>query len=171
MECPICFNQINTSVTGLCSHHFCYSCLLKWCELGGTRCPICNLLITQIRRDMEFDKLIKLINIPSISESDISISIISELENTITLTLKRAEKPGITLVNNYSVTGERAPGVIISSLIEKDMCYKSGLRRRDIIISINNVPCIEHTSAIDIINKCSQSNTRMVFSLINSKYK
>ena len=35
MDCPICFNLINNSAIGSCTHHFCLSCLVKWCEFGG----------------------------------------------------------------------------------------------------------------------------------------
>lgn len=32
MECPICYDYINISCIPSCTHHFCYSCILKWCN-------------------------------------------------------------------------------------------------------------------------------------------
>ena len=57
MDCPICFNIIKKSAIGSCTHHFCISCLIKWCEFGGTKCPTCKLPIIEIRPDKEFDEI------------------------------------------------------------------------------------------------------------------
>jgi len=57
MECPICFNIIKNSAIGSCTHHFCLECLLRWCEVGDTKCPVCKTSICAIKRDIEFDKL------------------------------------------------------------------------------------------------------------------
>ena len=40
MDCPICYKIIENSCIGSCVHHYCYSCLIKWCKFGGTTCPI-----------------------------------------------------------------------------------------------------------------------------------
>ena len=57
MECSICYNIIENSCIGSCTHHFCYNCLLKWCSQGGKHCPMCKEFIYQIRLDKEFDNI------------------------------------------------------------------------------------------------------------------
>ena len=57
MDCPICYERINYSAIGTCTHHFCFTCLINWCKQGGELCPICNTRIETIRPDIEFDKL------------------------------------------------------------------------------------------------------------------
>jgi len=57
MDCPICYEKINCSVIGSCTHHFCFNCLMKWCKQGGEFCPICKVRIETLKRDYDFDKL------------------------------------------------------------------------------------------------------------------
>lgn len=152
MECPICFNIIENSAIGSCTHHFCLSCIIKWCEMGGTECPKCKMHISQLRLDREFDQL----NNPT---SNSSIPIIS---NQICINNSNIS---ITLRNNYNWRGigSRGPGVVITKLVEK---HKSGLKVGDIIILINNIPCIDHVQSIDIINRCIFTNSTITCKLL-----
>jgi hypothetical protein len=59
---------------------------------------------------------------------------------------------GISLANN------RGPGVKIVSLERDGAILKAGIKINDIIISLNNVPCVNHKQAIDIINYNMLSN-------------
>ena len=159
MDCPICYNSINYSAIGSCTHHFCYDCLIKWCEFGGTKCPICKIFITHIRHDGEFD----ILNGKKFGND----KPLKNNSNIITV-FKKDESAGITLKNNYS-NNTRAPGIIISKINEKCKCYESGLRKNDIILFINNIPCIDHKQTINIINECVISSTQMICSLFKKR--
>ena len=119
MECPICYNLICDSAIGSCTHHFCYNCIIQWCQFGGTKCPICKISITHIRPDTEFDILNRKI---------------SKVNKTI-------------IKNNLNI-------LVIN--FEKD----------DIILFINNIPCIDHSQAIHIVNRCVISSDQMTCSLL-----
>ncbi len=149
MECPICFNIIKNSAIGSCTHHFCLECLLRWCEVGDTKCPVCKTSICAIKRDIEFDKL----NGCNFIELD-------NILPTIKINFKKDTIAGITLENNYTYMGlgNRAPGVIISKLNEHDQCAKQGLRKKDIILFINKIPCMDHIQVINIINSAVAAN-------------
>ena len=73
MECPICFEYINVSCIPSCTHHFCYTCLIKWCNhKKEPKCPICKIDIREIKFDKEFDELNnKLINLQEIDIREI----------------------------------------------------------------------------------------------------
>lgn len=100
---------------------------VKWCEFGGTQCPTCKTLLTEIKYDREFDNLVSIIN----------------QENTENYEYLPS-KAGITIHNNYDWFDKRGPGVVISKINDNYECYKGGLREKDIIIFINNIPCINH---------------------------
>ena len=160
MDCPICFNSITNSAIGSCTHHFCRECLIKWCEFGGTKCPTCKMSISQIRSDQEFDAL----NITSSSYSGAN-------NNDLTIDLEKNDMAGITLENHYSYLGfgQRGPGVVITKINEKGKCFKSGLHKGDILLSINNIPCIDHKQSIDIINNAVISSTRLTCEILKIK--
>lgn len=175
MDCPICLNVINKSVMGPCSHHFCSGCLLKWCEFGGTQCPICKTLLTEIKYDREFDNLISIIKQDNTENSeiidnylpkDINITVSFPKDRSHGWWRKRKCKTGITIENNY-----QSPGVVISKINSKYECYKSGLREKDIIIFINNIPCINHEQTIKIIDEICNNNGIMHCTLLRIKEK
>lgn len=157
MECPICYNIIKNSAIGTCTHHFCLECLIKWCEQDGISCPTCKIPIRSIKRDLEFDKL----NGCESLELDTIIP-------TINIKFDKDTEAGITLVNNHTYLGigERAPGVVISKLNVRDQCYKCGLRKKDIILFINKIPCMDHKQAINIINSAVDENASISCSLL-----
>ena len=168
MECPICFNKIIHSAIGSCTHHFCKSCLIKWCEFGGTNCPTCNMPITQIRYDKEFDYL----NNQSNTQSNTQSNNQSNTHNKeIKIDFKQNDKIGITIENYYTYRGigTRGPGVIITKLNPNGKCYQEGLRIKDIILSINNIPCIDHKQCIDIINQCYRESSSINCILLDKK--
>jgi predicted metalloprotease with PDZ domain len=163
MECPICYTAIKNSAIGSCTHHFCVACLVKWCQFGGTTCPTCKLPITEIRLDKEFDQLNgqgTYLNLPNNCEK-------------ITINFEKNNSAGITLENNYGFLNmtTRGPGVVISKIEEKNECYKGGLRLKDTILFINNIPCTDHKQSIDIINKCAIIHTAMVCEILRYKIK
>ena len=154
MECPICYNIIRNSCIGSCTHHFCLECLIQWCENNGTKCPICKTLIKEIRPDIEFNNL----NCPN--STNICMD---NLNNKVVVNFSNNEKAGITLENNFMIKSNmQSPGVRVKKIDQKDNCYKAGLRKGDIILFINNVPCINHKQSVDIIDKCVLNNTLLI---------
>jgi len=131
---------------------------------GGTSCPKCKIIISEIKPDPEFD----FIN-TSIINSEIFIDISKNYKEKI-INFKQTEAAGITLTNNYK-NNKRAVGVKISKIDKKKQCYESGLRINDIIININNIPCINHKQAIDIVNYCVLSGKQMICILLSSEDK
>ena len=168
MECPICFNVIKYSSVGSCTHHYCTMCLIDWCMHGGISCPKCKTFISEIKPDKEFDSINT-----SIINYDINYNInmdISQNYKTVIVYFKQRDSAGITLKNNYK-NYNRAPGVKIFKIDKKNTCYESGLRINDIIININNIPCINHKQAIDIVNYCVLSGKQMICHLLSSNDK
>lgn len=172
MDCPICFNVIRNSAMGSCTHHFCLPCLLRWCEFGGTTCPKCKVLLSEIKFDREFDQIISLVD----ENEETGSGLYKDLPNNsdIVVSFDKDTLAGITLENNYNWLGlgTRGPGVVISKINEKHQCYKDGLRQKDIILFINNITCTNHDQTIQIINHMVQSNGIMKCTLlkISGKY-
>ena len=83
-------------------------------------------MLTSIKRDYEFDRLIGNNNI--------------ELEKLIKQIkvnfYDEGSTAGITLANNYNL-GKRLPGIKVTNLKLNGNCYQSGLRKGDIILFIN----------------------------------
>lgn len=150
MECPICFNTINNSCTGSCSHYFCYKCLLKWCYLGNYNCPMCKQYIYEIVLDNTFD----LINNPNQKKMTFTYS------KTIDIMFHDNTIPGITLQTN------KGPGVKIVKLKKNGRCYREGLRVNDIILYLNNVPCTHHVDSINIINYTYKNRSKLFVELL-----
>ena len=169
MDCPICFNVIKNSAMGSCTHHFCLPCLLKWCEFGGTKCPKCKVLLSEIKIDREFDNIISLVE----NTEGGHIPNYKPLKSDIIVSFPKDNLAGITLENNYSWLGlgTRGPGVVISKINDKYKCYKDGLRQKDIIIFINNIPCIHHEQTIKIIDHIVQNNGTMTCTLLKVSEK
>ena len=132
MDCPICYKKIINSCIGSCTHHFCLTCLIKWCEHGGRTCPICKIPIREIRLDTEFNEL----NSPG----EVNTPYINS-DNEIIVDFNKNDLAGLTLENNFTVGGfkNRGPGVKISKINKKDKCYISGLRINDILLFIKGV--------------------------------
>ena len=155
MECNICQNQIKNSCQGSCSHHYCYECLIKWCNLGGTTCPICKVLIREIRLDREFDRLLNKINN---NNDDLEKEQVILQKNCKFIQLNTSLNKPIkyTLKNNA-----KGPGVVVSSVSGKIFSNSKHLKKNDIIININKIPIVSHKQAIEIINKCTEANTEL----------
>ena len=149
MDCPICYNLIENSCITSCTHHFCYKCILKWCSVGGYKCPVCKTKIREIKFDREFDKL----NNPN------SILPISNFTKLITIDFSNVT-PGITLSNN------KGPGLLVKKLFKNGVCYNSGMREKDIILSINNINCMNHSESINIINHYYSNNLIFKFEIL-----
>ena len=163
MECPICYNQIINSSIGSCTHHFCTDCIIRWCEFGGTTCPTCKTLISEIRPDKEFDYINNQFNELNEINSPKNLRVyMGNSENIIVVNFEKNDLAGITLENNCSILGNRGPGVIIKKINENYKCFKSGLRKHDILLSINNIPCIDHKQSIDIINQCAIATSKVI---------
>ena len=148
MDCPICYDNIKISAIGSCTHHFCYSCLIDWCKKGGTSCPVCKTPINMIRKDIEFDMILG--------------NNIIELENiqrTIRINFFLNSEDGITLENNFQNGITRIPGVKVGKINKDKICYKNGIRKGDIILFINKIPCIDHAQVIKIIDNAVSANS------------
>jgi Zn-finger nucleic acid-binding protein len=47
-SCPVCLEQLDTSVTTGCNHVFCEKCIDEWFDRGETSCPLCRTSIKHI---------------------------------------------------------------------------------------------------------------------------
>ena len=155
MDCPICLSPISNSCIGSCTHHFCLECLLSYCRRGNSICPICKTDIIEIRRDLEFDRVV----------GNKSIEL-DNLMKTIKINFSSlSKKAGISISNN-SLNGKRQIGVKIDNLAKDGECIKSLLKKGDIILFINKIPCINHEQTVKIINNIQKSNSNLTFYLL-----
>lgn len=153
MICGICLDLINESANGSCNHHFCYKCLLNWLK-NKNKCPKCNNNIYEINFDKEYDDLL---NEYKKTNSKILINNINEeriecIEKKIVIDFNnyKNEDIGITITNNSN-----GPGVKIEKILYGKVAYKHHLKKGDIIIFINKIPCINHKQSIEILeNLC-----------------
>ena len=193
MECAICFNVIKKSAVALCNHHFCFHCLVRWCHYS-TVCPKCKTDITEIKFDPEYDILIrelcklnvdidkigndkigndeknnhddKLLKIDSLNKSSKNNTSITNVVGggnikEIVVTFSNHNEVGLTVSNNSN-----GPGVLISKVFKGGRGERCGLKKGNIILFINNVPCINHVQCINIFKHCMDSNrnaTCMIF--------
>ena len=164
MECAICYNIIKNSCIGSCTHHFCFPCLIKWITYGGTNCPLCKTFIQEIRFDKDFDLLVSKIN-RDVSYSVVSNEIQCNLSKHIIINEPNDKCIKITLENN------NGPGVKIQNLHKKGSAFLEGLRPNDVIIFLNNIPCINHLQSIEVINNCIKSNTSLDFMILKNCLK
>ena len=170
MECPICLEYINISCIPSCTHHFCYECLIKWCNhKKEPLCPMCKLIIREIKFDKEFDELnIKLQNINNnlqkiennyfnnlitynnyINKFNINKKIYLDFNNN-----NSNLSIGITVKNN------NGPGVKVIKVINNKIAQQSGIKKNDIILYINNIECTSHELFINILDnfkKCDKT--------------
>ena len=145
MECSICLEEIEHSCVILpCMHHFCFVCVIRTCHSHHTRCPNCRSLIHGVLRDKEFDIL-------SGRSEPIQISCMKD-RNVIRI-VTGTDGLGITLRNNG-----RPFGVWVSHVDPGRRAERSGLLKGDIILTINNVPCISHSSSIAQMDGCDAHN-------------
>jgi len=146
---------------GSCTHHFCFACLIKWCLHDGKRCPLCKTFINEIRFDKDYDLLISKIN------KDISFEVIDDK-----IQCNRCKHIIIEYPNGYiglTLENKNGPGIIIQGINERGLGYKKGLRKKDNILFLNNIPCVSHSQTIEIINNCQQVNKRMDFLILKNK--
>ena len=152
MECAICIQPIYKSCIGSCTHHYCYSCMIKWCK-HNDKCPKCRTPIREIHYDQEFD----LINGALNTELTHMPNDIKE----IYLKLPENKLAGITLKNN-----NKGPGVIIKKLDKNGQAKKCNFKVGDIILFMNGCPCLNHKQSIEIINQATLSTKNVICILL-----
>jgi hypothetical protein len=134
-ECPICLDNIKYASIGSCTHHFCYFCLFKHCK-NSNECPMCKTKIFEIKIDREFDMLINNDSLPNIVHRNVII-INPDLN---------VSDPGLTITNNL-----KGPGVVITQLKTSGYFKHFNFKINDIILFINEVPCISHILVMEQI--------------------
>ena len=144
MECAICFDTIKNSCMTPCNHVYCYNCLIKWIVKGGLICPICRSFIYEINvsnkilYDFETSYYSNMI-INTNNKNKIRKNHLIDFNNN---TLS----PGITITSNNGY------GIKIVKLNSKNRFYKEGFRNNDILLFLNNIPCIHHKYSMEILN-------------------
>lgn len=156
MECSICLELIDKSAILSCCHHFCYICIKEWYINGNNNCPICKNIINEIKFDIEFDK----INNPMQTLKSNKIK-----NNIISINFKNNDKAGIVLTNNTK-NNIRLPGVKIKKINHDKIIFKSGLKENDIILFLNNIPCLDHKQSIQIIDYCCSNGKKVICEIL-----
>lgn len=165
MECPICYEYINISCIPSCTHHFCYSCITKWCiKKEDPQCPICKISIRELKFDKEFDQLNKKIlennqnymqNYQEIPNEYNKYLNIFQKNKKIYIDFNNSNKKipiGITVKNNSG------PGVKIIKINKNSMSFYSGFELNDIILYINNIECTNHKHCVNMLQNLQLSN-------------
>ena len=195
MECPICFDTIKNSCFGSCYHHFCFKCLTRWCVSHNT-CPVCKTYINQILCDKEFDLINnQLINknsgydsstiyvenytdssgcgvgsgvgsgggggsggvehiVPSVSLGSNLFSITICFDDNIDKQIR------LTLKNNSG------PGVYVYKISNDCRAYHYGMRKNDVILFVNNLPCYNHKQTIQVFDNCQLSSSNIICKIL-----
>jgi hypothetical protein len=130
MECIICFNEM----VGSDFVHV-LPCRHSYCETciiealkRQTKCPVCRCVPTSVEKDCSDTKDLK-----------------------IACEIRPNEHFGITLIDTDGA-------VKISRINRNDIAYLSGLRKYDILTSINNIPCIKHNEVINVLNELKKQS-------------
>ena len=144
MECPICFEIIKNNCVTTCNHEYCYNCLTKWIMKGKLNCPLCKSFIYKININnktlYEFESLYYNKPIPTNIIKKNHIIDFNNSNNSNNNTLS----PGLTVSSNDNY------GIKIVKLNKKNRFYKEGFRNNDIILFLNNIPCIKHNYSMSI---------------------
>lgn len=174
MNCGICFDIIKKSVNGNCNHHYCYDCLINWLKTKNN-CPKCNNILSEINYDKEYDEIVleykNLLNKFEISqelnntnenfnnenenineEKKLFLNNITEKKITIDFNNHHNEDMGITIINNCN-----GPGIKISKIIKNKIASLYNIKKGDVILFINNIPCINHKQSMEILQNLSLS--------------
>ena len=177
MECGICISNIVKSCHGSCSHHYCFNCLIRWCKKNN-KCPKCRCVINEILLDPEFDELLyRLQNLsPDVigrdtdididTDTDIDTDIGKEIDDLLKITVCYDDNLPNNIYFYLTIVNNNGPGVVIKRAEIYGRAYHYGLRKKDIILYINNVPCRNHQMAIDIINYHDKCRKTMVFAIL-----
>lgn len=126
-ECPICYNPImQSAIFRPCVHTFCYACTQRALQ-RRMQCPLCRQIPTALEESTEDDA--------------------GEKKNIVTVNCKirPQEHVGITLAN-------ASTGVKVLHLKTQDAAFRAGIRRNDVILSMNKLPCHSHKEAVQILN-------------------
>ena len=166
MECPICLDYIKNSCIGSCYHHFCFKCLSKWC-VSNHSCPVCKTYINQILYDKEFDlineQLCNYKNINYTNNTNV-LTINSDISYIFNLTIcfddNIDKKLILTLKNN------KGPGVYVHKINSECRAYHYGLRKNDVVLFINNIPCYNHKQSIELFDNCQLSSTNILCKIL-----
>tara|TARA_Y100000816_G_scaffold258135_1_gene212774 strand:- start:56 stop:442 length:387 start_codon:yes stop_codon:yes gene_type:complete len=124
--------------------------------MGFNKCSICKTKILEIRLDKEFDQINNPTSIDTINGRH---NINSKYTKKVYIDFDNIGKPGITLKNNE-------PGVKIVDLKKSEICYNSDLKINDIILHINNIPCLHHKFTIELIENLFASKKKCIFEIL-----
>ena len=156
-ECLICMNNIHKKCLLKCNHYYCYECLLKWIYISEkyknikAKCPICRDKINYINIfNNEYLHFLKFNNLNDyLIENNINqkkykfINIFFDINNKFKLKVTDfSDKIGVK-VNN-----------IQNFKFDKNLKLKKG----DIIISINYIPCIKSEFVINLFEYLYKNN-------------
>ena len=170
MECVICLKQINNSYSLPCLHHFCKNCILQWCHKKDT-CPKCRKFIFFLKPDPEFEELNFKFSFSSNSSLE-NLPIQSSISDTnnfdpqriricsIDFSKSTIDKIGLTL------TSDDKNNVIVTQVDQKGLASLSGIKKKSILISINDIPCISHSQTIKIIDFCKIVRENIEFKIV-----
>lgn len=75
MECPICFNNINTTIMSCCMQELCYNCYCKIINGGKINCPFCRKTKEILKPNIQYFKGIQ------ITKGDVSDIMDDEIDN------------------------------------------------------------------------------------------
>jgi len=177
MECAICLKVIYNSVSLPCLHHFCKNCIIKWCHQKDS-CPKCRKFIYFIKYDPEFDELnnkireiiFKVSFSPNSSLENLPINLpISDTNSfdpqkikfcSIDLSQSNIDYIGLTLSSNYK------NNIIVTKINPKGLAALSGIKKKSILLSINEIPCISHQQTIKIIDFCKIIRENIEFKIV-----
>jgi hypothetical protein len=115
---------------------------------------MCKTEILEIKLDREFDTLINGDTLPTFvypNEVLIKNYYYNEIEHK-----ENIDDPGLVIKNNL-----KGPGVIITQIKSSGLFIKYNFKKDDIILFINEVPCVNHIKVMNQIMNLFQSGKPM----------
>jgi len=142
MECAVCLLEMTapTVVLQPCCHHFCLGCVDEFLR-QDSRCPRCRRQVFQVACDTDFDCLLRNAAPGHTPKAVHDSPIVLRFER------EACVSAGLTVRNRLGI------GVQICKIDRKGLGYRCGLRKGDVIVSMNRVPCRHHRHAIDMIQE------------------
>lgn len=129
-DCPVCFSNSPDAFLYPCNHRFCLKCIHKFMQ-SKIECPMCRSVPLSVNHPSEH----------------IGIACV----------FYPGEHAGVTISNHRS--NQEDCGVVINRANPDDVLYRSGLRRNDILLSINGIKCFQHEQVVRQLDSVCQQST------------
>ena len=141
MECPICLEEAYDAVyLSTCGHLFCKDCTQRFLQIK-MECPLCRQVPISIRPNFF---TLRNAHARTFAKNVVHIQ-------NICIIIHPDSHAGISLENNKNGLGVR-----VSHVKKKDAAFGCGLRQKDVIMTMNQIPTTNHEQVVRIWNRITE---------------